>query len=337
MEGVDERKWHKAPGRFERRGITLIELLDMFPDDAAVERWFAERRWPGGWPVCPACGSFDTMMASHRSMPYHCRERECRKRFSVRYGTVMEGSKLDYRVWAVTIYLMTTNIKGVSSMKLHCDLWITQKMAWFLAQRVREARAEANPVFSGPVEADETYMGGLEGNKHQHNRMKAAGDPVGKAIVAGVRDWETARVAAKVVSDTKAATLTGLVADHAEPGADVYTDEARGYLPLNRIGFDHRSVSHSTGQWVNEVAHTNGMESLWAMMKRGYHGVYHQMSHEHLHCYVSEFAGRHNQRPLDTADQMAAIARGMDRKRLIYEALIARGPHARQPMKEAVA
>ena len=116
----------KAPGKSHSEGISLEKLFQMFPDDATVEKWFAEQRWPDG-AHCPHCGSTNVSRARHKTMPYLCRERECRKRFSVRIGTPMECSKLGYKIWAIAIYLMTTSVKGVSSMKLHRDLGITQE------------------------------------------------------------------------------------------------------------------------------------------------------------------------------------------------------------------
>ena len=129
----------KAPGKANRKGISLVELLRKFPDDATAERWFSETRWPHG-PACPHCGSTNAQSgASHPTMPYRCRERECRKRFSVKTGTVMQASNLGCQVWAIAIYLCLTSLKSVSSMKLHRDLEITQKSAWHLAHRLRKA------------------------------------------------------------------------------------------------------------------------------------------------------------------------------------------------------
>lgn len=158
--------------------------------------------------------------------------------------------------------------------------------------------------------------------------MAAAGSPFEKAIVAGVRDRESKQVAAGVVADTTAATLVGMVREHVGPGAQVFTDEAKGYLPLSGHGCCHQTVKHSVSEWVNGQAHTNGMESFWAMLKRGYHGTYHQISHEHLDRYITEFSHRHNQRPKDTIDQTASAFSSMEDRQLPYRSLVADGVRA---------
>ncbi len=143
---------HKAPGKHHREGISLIKLFKMFPDNSAAEKWFAKARWPEG-THCPHCESVNVQSgAAHKTMPYRCRERECRKRFSVRTGTCMEASNLGFQIWAIAVYLMSTSLKGVSSMKLHRDLGITQKSAWHLAMRLRKALEDdgANLPFVGP-------------------------------------------------------------------------------------------------------------------------------------------------------------------------------------------
>lgn len=261
----EQRRSHKAPGRASRNGISLAEFFQQFPDDEAAEKWFEERRWPNK-VACPKCGSVDVArVKSRKPMPWRCRD--CRGYFSVKYGTVMQSSKLGLQTWLLAVYLMMTNLKGISSMKLHRDLGVTQKTAWYMAHRLRESvRVSDMPLF-GASEADETHVGGLEKNKHKDKRMKAAGGPVGKAIVAGVRERETGRIAAKVIPDTSAASLTGMVKDHVGWGETVYTDEARGYLPLTKIGYSHQPVKHSVGQYVDGMAHTNGIESFWAMTR----------------------------------------------------------------------
>ena len=311
-----------APGKAYRKGLTLAQIFRMFPDDAAAERWFADQRWPEG-AHCPHCGSTNVQSGTkHKTMPYRCREKQCAKRFSVRTKTPMEASNLGFQVWVIALYQTTTNLKGVSSMKLHRDLGITQRSAWFLAHRLREAWKTHGPVFGGPVEVDETFIGGRDRNKHANKKPRVGRGPVSKAAVVGAKDRETNRVSATVTTDNlNAKTLHGFVRHHAVLGATVYTDDAAAYRGMR--GVKHEAVRHGVGEYVRGMAHTNGIESFWSMLKRGYQGVYHKMSVKHLQRYVNEFAGRHNDREADTIHMMANVANSMDGKRLRYEDLIA--------------
>ncbi|WP_419923602.1 IS1595 family transposase [Candidatus Poriferisocius sp.] len=322
----EKSKSHRAPGRAERSGITVMDAVQMFDTEDKAEAWFVAQRWPGGM-YCPHCGSKSVADVKNRK-PQPWRRGDCRKHFSVKTWTMMDSSNIPLSKWAMCVYLYSTNLNGVSSMKLHRDLGIGQKAAWYMANRIRQARDQREEPFVGPVEGDETFVGGEEANKHESKKLRAGRGSVGKTAVVGVKDRETGRVHAEVVEHADAPTLTGIVSDSAEEGATVFTDEWKGYRPLGKMGFDHGKVQHSVGQWVDGQAHTNGIESFWSMLKRGYHGTYHQMSREHLNRYVAEFRGRHNQRPLDALAQMSEMVRGGDGKQTTYGELIAGGVRA---------
>ena len=311
-----------AAGKSYRQGIDVMEMADMFATEDKARRLFEDWLW-GGARCCVRCGSENTYECSHKTMPYRCRD--CGRYFSVRTGTAMERSKVPLRKWGWAIYFELTNLKGVSSVKLARDLGVSQTTAWFMQHRIREAFAGVAVTLSGTVEVDEAYFGGKRANMSNSKRKTLTGrGTVGKQAVVAAKDRRTKMVVARVIDHTDKPTLQGFVDDHASPDAKLYTDDATAYKGTDR---DHETVNHSVNEFVRylagETVHTNGVESFWSMLKRAHKGVYHKLSPKHLQRYVSEFAGRHNIREMDTLAQMQYVVAGMVGRRLMYKDLIA--------------
>lgn len=319
----------------DREKLSLFEIMNMFPDEASARAWFELVVWgvtenDDSGRACGHCGSFETRrVPREKPMPYWCGA--CRSYFSVKTGTALARSNVPLRKWAMAVYLCVTSLKSVSSHKLGSDIGVTQKTAWFMMQRLREAWAAESGIsggpdgFSGPVEVDEAYFGGKRANMSNSKRaaLKERGfrqGPAGKTMVVGAKDRDTNRVVAKVVESGTKATLQGFVAENVAPDATVYTDEAAAYEGLP---FEHDSVKHSVSEYVKGMAHTNGVESFWSMLKRAHMGTFHKLSPKHLNRYVQEFAARHNMRDVDTIDQMQKVVAGLMGRNLLYRDLIA--------------
>ena len=311
----------KGPGRAYREGVTLVQLMDMFPTEEAATAWFESVLWPDGERHCGKCGSIRTReVPNAKPMPYWCTD--CRGYFSVRTGTPLARSNVPMRKWVIAIYLCLTSLKSVSSMKMSRDIGVKQETAWFMLHRIREAWAGSGEgPFDGPVEIDETYFGGKRKNMPKSKRKTLEGrGAVGKTAVVGAKDRATNKVAAQVVEATDSATLHAFVADNAELDAVVYTDDAAAY---DGIPNPHESVKHSVSEYVNGMAHTNGIESFWSMLKRAHKGTFHKISPKHLQRYVSEFSGKHNVRDSGTLAQMSDTVARLVGRNLLYRDLIA--------------
>ena len=319
--GVDDMpNTTNAPGKHYRKGLTLVRAVEFFSKRENAEEWFIAARWAEG-VRCPFCDSENiTERKSRKPQRFFCGPKGCGRYFSVKTRTLMHGSKLSLGTWGLAYYLYVTSLKGVSSMKLHRDLGVTQKTAWYMGHRIRASLLSRGEPFTGPAEADETYIGGRRKNMHSQERKKRKGrGTAGKIAVAGIKDRETNKIDVAAVGSTDARTLQRFVQGATHPESEVYTDEHPSYKGIMR---KHLSVKHSVGEYVDDQIHTNGIESFWSMLKRGIVGTYHHISPKHTGLYAEEFAGRHNVRPMDTVDQMALAVQESEGKRLSYKQLI---------------
>ena len=299
--------------------ISTLQLFKLFPDEATARTYLESRLWPDG-AICPVCKNKDRI-APYKAGYYHCNA--CDERFTVRTGTIFERSHIPLHKWVYAMYLLVTARKGISSMQLSKEIGITQKSAWFMLQRLREACGNQLHVLCGTVEVDETYIGGLEGNKHERKKLKQGRGGVGKTAVLGLRE-RGGRTVAMPIEDVDRLTLHHKVYAHIQPGTTLYTDEHQGYNALRGLFFGHETVNHSAKEYVRGDVSTNSIESVWAVMKRGLQGVYHHASPKHLKRYVDEFTfrlneGNVNRHSLERLDSFIAATAN---RRLTYKELI---------------
>ena len=300
--------------------MSAFEFHQQFPDEAAAVAWFESIRWPEG-RCCPKCDSTNIAECKNKKpQPYRCRM--CRKHFSCTTDTVMHSSNLSVRQWLYAMYLISVSKKGLSSCQLARELGIAQESAWRLGHKIREEwNQDAVFPLNGTIEVDETYMGGKEKNKHESQRKHEGRGGVGKQAVVGLKSRK-GEVRAFPIDKTDASTLQGSVRQHVEPGSTVYTDGHLGYVGMRE--YRQESVAHSAGEYVRDQVHTNGIESFWSLLKRGYVGTFHQMSVKHLSRYVDEFCFRWNHRHLHTLEFMRRTIEQMEGQRLPHYALVGR-------------
>jgi transposase-like protein len=298
---------------------TLAEFFEYFKDEQTAVEFFTNIRFRTG-KYCPHCGHTSVHLFSDGKR-YRCGK--CKQDFTIKTGTVFGESKLPIKTWFAAIYLLSTSNKGISSVQLAKQLGVTQKTAWFMDHRIREVMKQGKSLLSGTIEMDETYIGGQERNKHRSKQIRGTQgrSTKTKTPVIGMAQ-RGGQVRAEASDRANMRQVEKLIVRNAAIGSKLHTDQFNAYSHIGRL-FSHQIVNHAAGQYVTAGdVHTNTIESFWALFKRGFHGVYHQMSRKHLQRYVDECTYRWNVRPADLKGVFAdVVERVAGSRQLSYNAL----------------
>lgn len=312
-----------------RSTISTFQLFAMFPNEESARVYLEDRLWPKG-PVCPDCKSGERISAlgvcaTRKPGFYRCGK--CEFDFTIRTNTIFERSKVPLNKWLYAMYLLVTARKGISSMQLAKEIGVTQKTAWFILGRLREACGGPDGPLDklrGEVEIDECFVGGLEGNKHEADKLRAGRGAVGKVAVLGMRE-RGGRTRAKVTKIRTLDAIHGEIHANVEVGSQLYTDDHMVFSDLDGLFYRHDTVNHALGEYARGPVSTNSIESVWAVLKRGLHGVYHHASKKHLFRYVDEFTFRLNEGNVErhSMERLASFVDATAGKRLTYTRLTA--------------
>jgi transposase-like protein len=318
---------------------TLQQATAHFSDIENCRQFMVELRWPDGKVTCPRCGSEEVKWLPNANL-FKCYQKHEKQKFSLKVGTIFEDSAIPLEKWLVAVWLMVNCKNGISSYEISRDLGVTQKSAWFMAHRIRAAMKNESLAKlgseGGPVETDETFVGGKAQFMHKSRlkKMRAAQQKnvipsenpyTNKTVVMGMLDRETRKVRAMVIPNVRRSTLQEQILKHIKGGSTVYTDELLGYKMLAAEGFVHDFVNHMEG-YVRGKVHTNGIENFWSLLKRGLRGTYVAVEPFHLDRYVDEQIFRFENRAtkdnqLNDSDRFTLAMNQIVGRRLTYQEL----------------
>ena len=315
-----------------KKFTNLDNIEKYFTSEKKCLKYLEHIRWCNT-PACPHCGSLNPYkLSDHKN--YKCREKKCKKTFNALTETVFENTKIPLIKWFKAAYLFTSHKKGVSSIQLGKDLGITQKSAWFMLGRLRELLKDKSKIpLHGIIEADETFIGGKEKNKHQSKgakewRKKHDKLPKGRttgndnnSVVLGLLQRD-GKVVNRVITDATAEYLLPIIDKGIKKGEAIITDDLGTYRNLPAMGYIHQAVKHSKKEYVVGEAHTGTIDGYWSLLKRGIYGIYHQVSLKHLPRYCDEFTFRYNTRQSQEAQRFDTALRQCENSRLKYAELI---------------
>lgn len=289
---------------------TLAQFLSAFSTEEACRKHFETIRFKDG-DFCPHC-KHDKIMRFSDGKRYRCHA--CKQDFTIKTGTLFGESKIPLQKWFIAIYLLTSSKKGISSIELSQKVGVSQKTAWFMDHRIREALKQGKGKLIGTVEVDETYLGG----KHLRRDGFRKKQPVLGMTERG------GKLRAMPIPDRQTHTVLKAVTTNVDKKAHLMTDDAGVYRKVVRLGYQHDSVKHSRKEYVRGNVHTNSIESFWALFKRNYHGTYHSMSKKHLQRYIDEITFRFNGRGNNITELFNEITKKIaNHGKMPYKSLIA--------------